>query len=234
MDDNDKTKEQLIDELRDLKLEMSLMQSILDSPTEFNIFALDKNYSYTLFTKSHKVTMKSIWTVDIHLGMDMTGLISNVEDRVKAKENFDRAIKGEHFILTEEYGDQSLNRVTYENYYYPVKDPEGNNIGVSVFVMDATERIEAGRTLKISEEKYRTIFENVLDAYYEATVDGTLLEISPSIESISKGQYKNAEMIGKPFDNVYENPDDQKKFFSELFKKGKSTEYELSLKIKDG
>ncbi len=83
-------------------------------------------------------------------------------------------------------------------------------------------------------EKYRTIFENVPDAYYEAAIDGTLLEISDSIEAISKGQYSREEMIGKPFDDVYENPDDRGKFFSELLKKGKLTDYELMLKNKDG
>ncbi|MEI6138607.1 MAG: PAS domain S-box protein [Mariniphaga sp.] len=83
-------------------------------------------------------------------------------------------------------------------------------------------------------EKYRSIFDNVLDAYYEATIDGTLLEISPSIETISKGQYCKEEMIGKPFEDVYENPGDRGRFFSELMRKGKLTDYELSLKNKDG
>ena len=36
-----------------------------------------------------------------------------------------------------------------------------------------------------SEEKYRSIFENIQDVYYETSLDGTILEISPSVEKFS-------------------------------------------------
>ena len=83
-------------------------------------------------------------------------------------------------------------------------------------------------------EKYRTIFENMQEAYYEAAFDGTVLEISPSIETISKGQYSRDEMIGKSFTEIYTNPDDRDLFFSELLRNGKVADYKLHLLNKDG
>jgi len=62
---------------------------------------------------------------------------------------------------------------------------------------DITERTLAEQALREREQKYRNIFENVQDVYYEASIDGTILEVSPSIETMSKGQYQRNDLIGK-------------------------------------
>jgi PAS domain S-box-containing protein len=127
--------------------DLIFLQSILESPITIVIFSIDKNYCYKRFTVSHKETMKKIWGVDIQIGMNMIDLITNLEDREKAKNNFDRALKGDFFILTEEYGDKELSRTYYDNYYSPVNDSEGNIVGISVFVLDVTQRKQAEREI---------------------------------------------------------------------------------------
>ena len=47
-----------------------------------------------------------------------------------------------------------------------------------------------------SEQKYRNIFENMQDVFYETSVDGTILEVSPSITTLTNGQYTREEIIG--------------------------------------
>ena len=128
--------------------DLILLNSILESPVNIIIFSLDKNYCYTAFTTFHKETIKRIWGVEISTGMNMLEIISNSEDRQKAKNNFDRALKGEHFVLSEAYGDELLYRTFYDDYYSPVKDGNGNITGVSVFVIDITERRRFERQLK--------------------------------------------------------------------------------------
>ncbi|MCX6267387.1 MAG: hypothetical protein NTW16_08535 [Bacteroidetes bacterium] len=66
-----------------------------------------------------------------------------------------------------------------------------------VTATDVTSQKQEEEKLRQSEEKYRNIFQSLQDVYYEATIDGTLLEISPSIETISKGQYLRNDLIGK-------------------------------------
>ncbi|MEI8085086.1 MAG: PAS domain S-box protein [Paludibacter sp.] len=88
--------------------------------------------------------------------------------------------------------------------------------------------------LQQSEVRYRSVFENVQDAYYEASLDGILIDISPSIETISKGQYTRNELIGKPFAGIYAEPEARDNFFSELFKTGRVIDHELLLNNKDG
>ena len=93
------------------------------------------------------------------------------------------------------------------------------------------ERKLAEEALIASEEKYRNIFENIQDVYYEVTLDGIILEISPSIKDVSL--YKREEIIGKSFSDVYFDPIKRKEFVKELLKNGKVVDYEILLKDKD-
>jgi len=101
-------------------------------------------------------------------------------------------------------------------------------------INDITERKKIEDKLRISEEKYRNIFENVLDVYYEAAIDGTIIDVSPSIEFISKGQYTRDDLIGKSILNYYSDTEDRNRLFFDLKKTGKVTDYELPFKNKDG
>ena len=113
-------------------------------------------------------------------------------------------------------------------------DSKGKPEGILYAQQDVTERKLAEQALRESEEKYRTIFDSLLDVYYEASIEGTILEVSPSIEIISKGQYTREEAIGKPFADFYKYSEAREALSVELFNYGKVRDYELMLKNKDG
>jgi diguanylate cyclase (GGDEF)-like protein/PAS domain S-box-containing protein len=56
-----------------------------------------------------------------------------------------------------------------------VKDGSGNIIGYQGTIKDITERKQAEEALRESEEKYKTIIENIEDGYLEVAPDGTPL-----------------------------------------------------------
>jgi two-component system cell cycle sensor histidine kinase/response regulator CckA len=45
-----------------------------------------------------------------------------------------------------------------------------------------------------NKKRFRGIFDNIQDVYYEASLEGTLIEVSPSIEKFS--HYRRESLIG--------------------------------------
>ncbi|MEI8048918.1 MAG: PAS domain S-box protein, partial [Bacteroidota bacterium] len=110
----------------------------------------------------------------------------------------------------------------------------GNKPHILSSIDDITVSKKANENLRLSEEKYRTIFESVRDAYYEASLEGIILDVSPSIEIITKGQYTRAELIGQSLVRFYSDPEARNSFYAELQKHGYVTDYELTFINKDG
>ena len=55
---------------------------------------------------------------------------------------------------------------------------------------DVTTRKQTEQKLLESEEKHRTIFQNIQDVYFEMAPDTTILEVSPSVSKISNTTVK--------------------------------------------
>lgn len=109
---------------------------------------------------------------------------------------------------------------------------DGKITGTISFGMDTTDQRKAVELLRQNEEKYRNIFTNIQDAYYETTLEGTILEISPSIENISS--YKREELIGNNINSHYVSVTERDALISEMKLKGYVNDYEIVLKDKNG
>ncbi|OFX41167.1 MAG: hypothetical protein A2X03_02235 [Bacteroidetes bacterium GWA2_40_15] len=116
----------------------------------------------------------------------------------------------------------------------PMFDKEGNYTGYRGVDVDITEPMKAEETLRESEEKYRRIFDNVQDLYYETSVEGKTIEVSPSIEFLSNGQYHRDDLIGKSIYDFFCNTNERAALVSELMEKGAISDFEITLKNKDG
>jgi len=176
-------------------------RSILESPIDIIIFALDKNYCYTAFTNYHHDIIKKIWGIDIRIGMNMLDVISDPEDRKWAKNNFDRALGGEYFVMSEEFGDKKLYRTFYEDYYSSIKNSDDVIVGISVFVIDITERKQAEEVIKEALVKaeagnrLKTAFMNNISHEIRTPLNGilgfTALITDPDITGKEKEQFQS-------------------------------------------
>jgi PAS domain S-box-containing protein len=130
-----------------------LLSAILESSPEVISFTLDSEYCYLTFNERHKETMLKIWGKEIALGMNMLAVIGEHEDRVKAKENFDRALAGESFTLIEAYDDEKHSRLFWQDYWSPIFSSEGKTIGITCFVMNITELKKAEEQIILAMKK---------------------------------------------------------------------------------
>ena len=97
---------------------------------------------------------------------------------------------------------------------------------------DITKRKLTEEALRKSEEKYRLIFENVQDVFFQTDLAGIVLEVSPSFRHFS--DYNNEEIIGKYIDMLYFNPEDRGILIDNIMTSGELKDYEIKLKTKAG
>lgn len=112
-----------------------------------------------------------------------------------------------------------------------VRDGAGEPVYFVSQILDITERKHTELALKESEAKYRKIFENVQDVFYQTDIRGIVTEVSPSIEKYSG--YKRDEMIGRSVENFYHNRDEYLELLTALKQYGKITDFSALFKTGD-
>lgn len=100
-------------------------------------------------------------------------------------------------------------------------------------IMDVSSSHQLLGQLSESEQKYRSIFENIQDVYYETSIDGTILEISPSISVISRGQYTRKDLIGKSVYDFYADIKQREVLMERIKMQGSIKEFFTVLKNRD-
>lgn len=111
-------------------------------------------------------------------------------------------------------------------------NPNGKVGGLIGLFFDITPLKALCEQLRRSEERHRRIFENIQDVYYEVELDGTITEISPSIEK--SFPVKREELIGQSMNSFYAYPEKRKDFLAIIREKGLVRDYEIQLKNNQG
>lgn len=118
-----------------------MLSSLINTPTDIIIFALDRKYRYLAFNRNHYNTMKTIWGVTIRKGMSILDCMSLPDLRIAAQSSMDRALAGERFS-EEQY--QPDHDIYYEFNWSPIWN--GNDVvGLVAYIKDVSvrRRIEA-------------------------------------------------------------------------------------------
>ena len=105
---------------------------------------------------------------------------------------------------------------------YPVQHTTGEFKLFEGFVQDINLKKRAEESLKISEEKYRYLVENINEIIYSLDKDLKIDYMSPSLESL--GGYKREELIGMDIRNLIYKED--KYILEKLLRKSYSGKFE--------
>jgi PAS domain S-box-containing protein len=131
------------------------------------------------------------------------------------------------FEIIHQTKDGKLIPVEINNHLFELN---GNKVALAIS-RDISRRKKVENALKKSEMKYRTIFENVQDMFYQTDNKGIITEISPSVERYSG--YKPSELIGRSVETLYSNPDDRQLLLKKIEENGEAVDYEIKLKTKE-
>jgi len=117
----------------------------------------------------------------------------------------------------------------------PIKDKDGKTYRIVTFIRDITERKQSEEALRNSERKYRGLTENINLGIYRNTVgpEGKFIEVNPAIIGMF-GYGSKEEFLAINVSDLYQNPEDRKKFNDKMLKEGVVKGEELWLKKKDG
>ncbi|MCK4584379.1 PAS domain S-box protein [candidate division WOR-3 bacterium] len=254
MNDKDKTKEQLINELNEIRQQITELEK---SGTELKRAeeALRENEErFRIITEN---ALAWIWEVDTNGKYTYSSplvekILGYKPEEVLKKHFYDLFHPEEREELKKAAVDVFLKKQSFREFINknvhkngkivwlstsgsPILDSKGNLIGYRGADIDITERKRAEESLRESEEQYRTLHSNIPVGVFRTTADpsGRLLSANPAL--VKMFRYETPEEMSKMHvSDLYLNQDDRKKFIETLSSTVEISHYEVQFERKDG
>jgi PAS domain S-box-containing protein len=106
--------------------------------------------------------------------------------------------------------------------------------GMLSMMTDITERKNAERALRRSEERFRGLFENVLEGVYQSTPDGRILAANPMLLNMlglaSEADFNDVDIA----EDLYPDPSVRRQLLDSLEQDGSFRNVEYALRRRDG
>ena len=182
------SQQRLQDALRDAERSKDQLRGVVDATTDL-LAAIDPEYRLIAFNAAYAREIERIYGAKIAVGESMAEVLAVVpEDLRAALQSFARAIGGEQFVETREYGDVDRQRSYYESAYSPIRNAAGEVIGAVHIGRDVTERTRKDFRLAASESSLRMVNDEleriVKERTHELTVARDQAEASNRIKDV--------------------------------------------------
>ncbi len=131
-----------------IKQTQILLRASIESPTNMNIFSVDREYRYLFFNTTHQATMKEYYQSDISINDNILDCINRKENLARVKKSIERALAGEAHVIVSVSG---IEQNYFESRYSPIINDKNEIIGVTAFSFEITERVKSEQRLRQSE-----------------------------------------------------------------------------------
>jgi diguanylate cyclase (GGDEF)-like protein/PAS domain S-box-containing protein len=168
-------------------------------------------------------------------GADYMNIVVPEEDRGTLAVVFQEIVKERKATVNENRIRSKSGRTYLVEWHGRTVNTEGDSnffVGVGI---DVTERKQAEETLKESEEKYRSIFENAVEGIFQVATDGHFISANPAMARIY-GDASPEETIARITDveQLYVDHRERKRYQDLLEKYGMVNNFESQFYRKDG
>ncbi len=225
--------------LRDVTERVIAEQSLKKSEEQYRTLVEKMNEGVVRVDKDEKIQ---------YVNKRFAEILGYTEKELLGKEAYDMFAEDNLNLLTDAIKDRKkgvaskieikAKRKTGENVWVelsgaPIYDDESNVTGSMGIVTDITERRDAEEAVRLSEERYRTLFERNLAGVFRTTVDGKILECNDAFAKIL-GYGGRVDILNKRSIDLYFNEKDRDVYLEDLLTRGFLTNYEICHKRKDG
>ena len=176
----------------------NLLQSIFESPSKIGIYALDCEYRYLAFNSKFREGAKRLWNADITLGMSMLDSVDNEAHREICRQGYAQVLAGHSFSLETKEAVVKDGVTTYEyheNFGAPIRNDNGEIIGLTIFTTEISARKHMEERLIASEQEFRTLAENFPDVVVRYDRDCRRIYVNSALVALA-GSAESA-MLGK-------------------------------------
>ena len=195
------------------------------------VFECDEN-GKLLFTNRQGFEAFGYTQEDFDMGLTVFRMVIP-EDREKGKHNLERLLRGEKLGGTEYTALRKDGSIFPAIISSNVIFRENRPVGLRGLVIDITDPKKAEEALRESEQKYRTILENIEDGYYEVDLSGNFTFFNDPVcrlfghskdelMGMNDRQYtdqENAKKLYQTFNKVYRTGEPTKGFGWEIIRK---------------
>jgi PAS domain S-box-containing protein len=176
-------------------------------------FAMDEHLRYTYWNRASEI-LTGIRAEDA-IGKTLREIFPDKPWRRRAEKVYRSVLKTQQPQTFVNDYDIDGRHYVFEISAYPSRG------GISVFVSDITERKQVIEALKQSEERYRTILEEMEDSYFEVDLGGHLTFVNSA--TCRKLGYSKKELIGMSYKKttLEDDIDSVFRIFNEVYRTGK-------------
>jgi diguanylate cyclase (GGDEF)-like protein/PAS domain S-box-containing protein len=249
MRDEDQTKEQLVEDLKDLRQRIAGLpiseaegkrdeEALRGSEARYRdlveniddvIYAIDDNGVLTYVSPA--IEYFAGYAPSEVIGRRFEEFILE-EDHQRIRERYLEVLSGrssgagEYRVLTKS-GEYRWMRTSSRPVF-----ADGRVAGVQGVLSDISELKRAEEALRESEKRYRTLFQDTRDAINITTRDGQVLDANQSFLDLFG--YTTEDVAELNAKELYVDPVDRRRFQEEMERKGSVRDYEVRLRKKDG
>lgn len=176
------------------------LDGLIEGTTDY-IAALDTRLHYISFNESYKNNIKSLFGVDLQLGMSLDNVLAKFPENLgRVKKQWEKALAGNKFSAEQVYSESLSNPLFYELTFTPIKDKKGMIIGAAQICRDVTENKLYAEKLKSERDFVAAIFDINSSLIIVLDREGRIVRFNQACEKISG--YLESEVKGRIFWNI--------------------------------